>query len=233
MSNYIIADIHGCLFTLRKLIEEEICISKSDNIYFLGDYIDRGPRSAQVIEYLIDLKKNGYSLFPIRGNHEQMILDAMYSSSGYNMWMLNSGKTTLQSYKEMLGSFFEFPEDIPDKHILFFTRLPFYYEIESKYILIHGSLNFGIPNPFTDTDAMLWNRPANMPSNFLPGKVLIYGHTPTPLESIKTVVKNYQSRQIPLDAGCVYSKSLNGCGYLAALRLDDFQLFHVKNIDID
>jgi serine/threonine protein phosphatase 1 len=230
VATFIIGDIHGCLLTFRSLLEDNLGISKSDQIYLLGDFIDRGPRSAQLIEYLIDLKKKGYKLLPIRGNHEQMILDAMYSTSDYKLWMMNSGEITLQSYRLLLGSFFEFPDDMPNKHLLLLTKLPFYYEVDN-YILVHGCLNFIAANPFSDTETMLWSRSAKMPENFLPGKVMIYGHTPTPLNLIQKIVSEQKSRMIPLDAGCVYTNRINGCGYLVALKMEDLSIHFVKNID--
>jgi serine/threonine protein phosphatase 1 len=64
-SQYVISDIHGCYFTLTKLLNK-IGPSEEDEIYFLGDYIDRGPASKEVIDYLIDLKESGYNLHAIK-----------------------------------------------------------------------------------------------------------------------------------------------------------------------
>lgn len=231
MATYVIADTHGCINTLKSLLEEQIGISKDDNIYFLGDYIDRGQCSAQLVEYLINLQADGYKLFPLRGNHEHMIIDSMFSTSAYKLWMINSGVLTLESYKELLGVFFTFPQDLPDKHLLFYTKLPYYYEISEKFILIHGGLNYKHKNPLSDTEAMLWGRPSPVPSGFMPGKIIIHGHTPTHIETIKSIVENPIQRLIPLDAGCVYAGKYLGIGYLVALKLDDFTLHYVKNID--
>tara|TARA_R110002072_G_scaffold100891_7_gene222404 strand:+ start:912 stop:1172 length:261 start_codon:yes stop_codon:yes gene_type:complete len=75
VNKYVIADIHGCYFTLRELLNK-IGLSNDDEIYFLGDYIDRGPNSNKVINYLIDLKERGYNLHTIKGNHEEMVFDS-------------------------------------------------------------------------------------------------------------------------------------------------------------
>ena len=60
---WVIPDIHGHINTLRALIEQQIQPSKHDWLYFLGDYIDRGPDSAGVLDYLIDFKAKGFYLF--------------------------------------------------------------------------------------------------------------------------------------------------------------------------
>lgn len=231
MSTYIIPDTHGCLITLRHLLEEEIGVSKDDTLYFLGDYIDRGLYSAQLVEYLINLKDNGYRLNCLRGNHEQLLLDAMKGIANFNIWMHNDGNATLKSYKEMLSIFFTFPNDLPDRHLLFFSKLPYHFEIGSKYLLVHGGFNYTIKNPFKDKEAMLWNRSQKYPKDFMPEKVIIHGHTTELLSTIESIVNNPESRLIPLDAGCVYGDIYKGLGYLVALELDTFKLFRVKKME--
>ncbi len=81
MSAYIIPDIHGCIKTLRSLVECRLCVTASDSLYFLGDYIDRGPGSAGVIDYIIDLQESGINVGCIKGNHEHMLLNSILSKS--------------------------------------------------------------------------------------------------------------------------------------------------------
>ncbi len=232
MSTYIIADTHGCLLTLRNLLEDKIGIGKEDRLFFLGDYIDRGSFSAQLIEYIINLRESGFFIRGIRGNHEQMLLDARFTIPSYDIWMHNDGRATLESYREMLSVFFKFPIDLPDRHLAFFERLPYYIELDDKYLLVHGGINFKAKDPMSDIDSMLWSRPQPIPESFMPGKVLIYGHTTTPLEEIERTINNEKSRMIPLDAGCVYGGRLKGLGYLVALKLEDMSLFSVKKCEI-
>ena len=71
----VIPDIHGCSNTFKELIEK-VAPTKDDQLFFLGDYIDRGVDSSGVLKYLNELSEKGYQVFPIRGNHEQMLLDA-------------------------------------------------------------------------------------------------------------------------------------------------------------
>ena len=73
--HWVIGDVHGCVLTLRKLVEEKIIPTTQDVICFTGDYIDRGPSSKQVIDYLIELEQQGMQLQLIQGNHEEMFLN--------------------------------------------------------------------------------------------------------------------------------------------------------------
>ncbi|MBK7956987.1 MAG: serine/threonine protein phosphatase [Bacteroidetes bacterium] len=76
LRTFIIGDIHGCCNTFQRLVLDEICIRKSDKIYCLGDYIDRGPYSKGVIDFILSLRKSGYHIHTLRGNHEQMLLNS-------------------------------------------------------------------------------------------------------------------------------------------------------------
>ena len=62
----VIGDIHGCLKTLQELLEKKILVTAQDQLYFVGDYIDRGPDSKGVIDYLIRMKRNGFKMVFIR-----------------------------------------------------------------------------------------------------------------------------------------------------------------------
>jgi serine/threonine protein phosphatase 1 len=86
MRTLAIGDIHGCntaLVTLLKTVQPMV----EDRIVFLGDYVDRGPASRQVIETLLDLKTSCSPLF-LRGNHEVMILDSREDSLKDNLWQV-------------------------------------------------------------------------------------------------------------------------------------------------
>ena len=116
-SLYIIGDVHGCAKTLQALINQLPHKEKS-HIIFVGDLIDRGKYSAQVIEFV---RNNGYAC--IRGNHEQYMLDAhrnpnkdvLYCSMG--KWKNNGGEHTAQSYigryKALLESDLDWIESLP------------------------------------------------------------------------------------------------------------------------
>ena len=76
MQQWAIGDVHGCIQTLEKLIEHHIGLSHENEYYFLGDLIDRGNHSKEVLDYVINLQNDGYKVFVIVGNHEYMLLQA-------------------------------------------------------------------------------------------------------------------------------------------------------------
>jgi serine/threonine protein phosphatase 1 len=230
MATYVIPDTHGCFNTLKYLIERKLDVNLSDNLYFLGDYIDRWHKGAQVVDYLIDLKSKGYNINAIRGNHEQMLLDSIFDPIAFKDWMLNTGGLTLKSYRDLLQSEFDFPYDMPESHLHFFSELPFYFEID-RFVLTHGGINFKINDPFSDTSSLLWKRAETLPIDFMPNRVFIHGHTPTPLTQIMQQVANPENRFISLDAGCVYAGRYSGVGYLTALDIEKMELFWVENMD--
>lgn len=233
MAAYIIPDIHGCLRTLTFLLEERLQISVSDRIYLLGDYIDRGPDSSGVVDYIIGLKESGYNINCLKGNHEQLLLDSIGNSSCHNLWMMNSGDSTLKSYSMMTGLSYQegFYPCIPERHLEFYRSLYPYLLVDDKYILVHGGLDFRLIDPFSDEKSILWNRPEPIPDSFMPGKIIFHGHTPESLYSIKDRISNPIARLIGLDAGCVYKGKRVGLGYLTALNLDKWELLWVENIE--
>lgn len=110
-----IGDIHGCLRSLEALLEQ--LTDYNDRLFvFVGDYIDRGPHSKGVVDLLLDFKEEQECIF-LRGNHEQMLLDAV-DYGELNMWLRNGGKTTLQSYQSEDEEF-----DIPKNHLNFYRDL--------------------------------------------------------------------------------------------------------------
>ncbi len=98
-NTYIIGDLHGCIHTLRFMLYLKLNVTKDDIIYFMGDYIDKGPSSKAVLDELIMLSNKGFNIKLLRGNHEQMMLEAGLSETNHQLWLKNGGKFTLQSFK--------------------------------------------------------------------------------------------------------------------------------------
>ena len=72
---FAIGDIHGCFDFLKELVENKIQLDKDDKLVLLGDYIDRGVKSKEVVDYIIDLHEKGYDITPLIGNHELLLLE--------------------------------------------------------------------------------------------------------------------------------------------------------------
>ena len=84
--------------SILPLLEQKIQIKEGDKIILLGDYIDRGTQSKEVIDYIIDLKEKGIYIVPLLGNHEAMLLDANNNEGFTSKWIQNGGSETLKSF---------------------------------------------------------------------------------------------------------------------------------------
>ncbi|BDV44142.1 serine/threonine protein phosphatase [Geotalea uraniireducens] len=217
---FVIPDIHGCSRTLDRLLGKVLRLQRGDELYLLGDYIDRGPRSREVLDLLLELVGAGYAVHPLRGNHEEMLLNGCRDRGMFRLWMLNGGDATLQSFGV------EDPCEIPLRYRRFLGELPLYYLLPD-YVLVHASLNFALADPFADREAMLWSRSLEVRKESIGGRRLIGGHTPVPRE---TIVAGLAGDRIVLDNGCVYA-GRSGMGSLAALELNGMSLFFQENID--
>ncbi len=228
-----IGDIHGCYKSFRKLIEEVIGVTREDHVYLLGDYIDRGLSGKQVLEYILDLQDKGYKIFPLRGNHEEMLIDAYQdqSSENFMLWMMNGAETTFQSYG--INSYSVMGEaslnELPEEHLSFIREMPYYYQLDN-YILVHAGINFEHDKPFEDFTSMVWCRDCENDLSASGGRAVIHGHTPVPLDFIKSSLEGGNHKEVNLDAGCVY-KGMVGMGNLAALDLHSKTLYSTENVD--
>jgi len=215
-----IGDVHGCCNTFRKMVLDVINVQKSDVLYCLGDYIDRGPDSKGVIDFIMELRAKGYTLHTLRGNHEQLMMDSLKRREMSYAWMDNGGDTTLKSFGAVTY------DDLAPEYKAFFEQTEL-YSIYERYIFVHAGLNFKNPDPFEDIDSMLWIRNFEIDNEILGNRILIHGHTPTDLESILAQVGRIV---INLDGGCVYKQRV-GLGNLIGLNVRDGKFMVVKNID--
>jgi len=136
MRTLAIGDIHGCLTALRQLLDQ-VKPTSADRLVFLGDYVDRGPASRQVIELLIGLKSGGSPVF-LRGNHEVMMLSARGSFSDADGWRCCGGSETLLSYGS--NSLEDFASAVPEAHWAFLKSTARYLETED-HIFVHACLD--------------------------------------------------------------------------------------------
>lgn len=214
-----IADIHGCALTFEALLDS-LQLSSSDELYLLGDYIDRGPRSKQVIELIMRLQREDYSIFPLRGNHDQYLLDAVLlkDKPSKRIWKEAGAKSTRSSYIS--------PENPKGKilptHTLWLNSLPYYFLLDD-YVLVHAGLNFRRSNPMKGRKAMLHARHwyENIDYDWLGKREVIHGHTPLPRYLIEQQVIP-DRRLYPvfnIDAGCSHLNRPYH-GYLCCMDLD-------------
>ncbi len=216
---WVISDIHGCSRTF-KLLLERLNLQLDDQLYLLGDYINKGPRSKKVIKTILRLRDEGFKVRCLMGNHEDLLLKALEDPLVLQKFYQIGGKETLKSFEV------KSIHDIPTEYINFFHTLEYYVELED-FVLVHAGLNFIEKNPFSDRHAMLWSRN----NQLIPAKIqfrrIIHGHTPTKLSVIKAAIKRVKNYTISIDAGCVYKAE--GMGNLVALNLDTLELVVQKN----
>ena len=184
---YAIGDIHGCLDPLRRLMDQ-IHLSDMDEVVFMGDYVDRGPESKGVIDYLLTLQ--GRYTF-LMGNHERMFLDFLQGKERF-LFLYNGGEATLESYGGV--------GQIPAPHLAFLNRLNLYNETDD-YLFVHAGIRPGIPLKEQDPKDLLWIReefyayPGRYP------KTVVFGHTP-----MREVLM--EEDRIGIDTACVYGNKL-------------------------
>lgn len=196
-----IGDIHGCLAALDALLER-IQPAASDTIIFLGDYIDRGPDSAGVINRVLDLQEE-CNVVALHGNHEAMLMMARIDSTQVNFWLTYGGRETLESYGGDM-------DDIPDRHIEFFEDNKLYHETEN-YFFVHANYTPSLPLDAQPEYALLWEHlHAHLPEKHISGKRAVIGHTPQPNGDILVL-----DQLICIDTHCY------GGGYLTALDVDN------------
>ncbi len=236
MNHWVIPDIHGCFLTLKSLVEKKIIPTKEDTITFLGDYIDRGPRSKQVIDYIIDLEHNFPNINCIRGNHEEFMIEAYYSeqnkkwhsvfgrNENLGLWKSVGGSQTLKSFGITKA------KDIPKKYIDWLEKLKFYVETE-KFIIVHAGLNFEVEDPFSDKIAMTSLRNFDVDLIKTGNRRVIHGHVPLSIDFIESLIENEKSPYIAIDNGC-YNRDKVNMGNLLALEINSLRVVKQHNIDI-
>lgn len=217
-------DLHGCLRTFRYLVEKKLRLRPADTLYLLGDYVNKGPDSRGVLDYIMLLQSEGYQVHCLRGNHEKELLDTIHGTPNANhMWKLEAERAmTLASFGATQ------PADIAARYVAWITALPLEIELPD-FILVHAGYNFALPpaEMRRDERSMLYIKNFVFDPSRLAGKHLLHGHVPTPVAEVK---KNVAAKAgaIGLDTGGVYRHNAE-LRHLAALDLDSWELHLVEN----
>lgn len=210
---YVIGDLHGCLAPLKRIIEHLEPDLHQDRLLFVGDYIDRGPDSRRVVDYILQLRARypADNVICLRGNHEAMFMDFL-AGKGQELFLSNGGISTLKDYwgEDWAGQ----PDlTLPLDHQRFYRELlPFY--ATDDYIFVHGGLKPGVPLEQQAEEDLYWIRGEFIASAEDFGRRVIFGHTPfkQPL-----ILPN----KIGIDTGLVYGN------HLTCLRLPQMDFYFV------
>src|ERR1700722_8327037 len=150
---YAIGDIHGCYTKLNNLLKNcmQHCADNGFRVVFLGDYVDRGMRSREVVELL--MRTQAYSpqrVTCLRGNHDEMLVNAA-GGGDPAVWLANGGDATLRSYGV------ERADDIPRQHLDWMAALPLSTS-DAKRFFVHAGVQPGIPLERQTKETLLWMR---------------------------------------------------------------------------
>lgn len=234
---YAIGDVHGNVETLKALFAA-IMLNQNDVVYMLGDYIDRGPSSKQVIDVIMKLQEDGYNIVPLLGNHEDFMLQARIDRGIFSLWMNNGARQALNSYNKNWNAD-DWQTYIPHEHWKWLEKLPQIVVLED-YVLCHASLYWSGKDPITDSSSedLLWSRDTYYKADLLGGRSLINGHTPTTMKEIEveTSCLRTEANRVIIDNGCFFKsnnqlKDLPGYGSLCCLNLDTKELYFQENED--
>jgi len=174
-----IGDIHGRLEKLEGLVEQ-LAPSDEDRLVFLGDYIDRGAESFEVVDLLIRLKRTFPKTITLRGNHEDFVISLFKGNQSQyqrGIWLKkNGGDLTIASYRNK-GFLLKVHQD-------FYMNLPLYWET-SEYFFCHAGVRPGIPLAQQKGSDLIEIREPFLSSceNF--GKVIVHGHEPVDKPTIR------------------------------------------------
>ncbi len=190
---YAVGDIHGRVDLLERL-HQLICehaikgpaeITKT--IVYLGDYVDRGFSSKEVIDYLLEARLKDFRPIYLKGNHEDVLLRFLEDPSIGPAWFAIGGNATALSYgvgipRGLSGTEkFQYIRQelrrlIPPDHLTFFMRLDLTYEA-GDYFFVHAGIRRGVPLEFQDPQDLLWIRDEFLKRDQNCGKVIVHGHS--------------------------------------------------------
>jgi len=238
---WVIGDVHGHHEALEDLIQI-IEPSESDHIVILGDLIDRGPDSFQVIRTV----RTNNNIHSIKGNHEAMMLehfDVDYiERPGYDMlrfWYYNGGKDTVESYmreylddegeidtfamKRQVAIDMAFVNDLPDHIVL------------RKWRLVHAGYDPKEPDlDLQSSEKLHWIRTPfhNATEPLDTNRCVVYGHTP--VMNFGLTQDNVKNSPVKLEDGRPISIGIDTCAYggdsptLTAICLNDSQIIQAR-----
>jgi serine/threonine protein phosphatase 1 len=198
-----IGDIHGCYLALSTLLKA-VQLTPEDTLITLGDYVNRGPDTHSVVDWLIHRQQTG-GLIPLRGNHELMMIAARQDEEAFSNWMAVGGKETLMSYSP--GDEPGRLSDVPGSHWEFLeNHLQDSYETD-RHFFVHANAYPEVPLAEQPDFMLFWEHIDEWTPPHASGKTMICGHTS-------------QSAGLPLNLGhaiCIDTAACKG-GWLTCLE---------------
>ncbi|MBG8556347.1 metallophosphoesterase family protein [Hymenobacter guriensis] len=225
MARFVTTDLHGCLRTLRHALEKVIQFSARDELYVLGDYVNKGPDSRGVLDYLMQLQARGMAVRCLRGNHDQELLDAAQGRTAALWASAADRELTLRSFGVAQAA------DIPVPYLRWLDALPYEFDLPD-FVLVHAGFDFRQPpeQMRRDHQTMMNIKKFTFDASRLQGKRLVHGHVPTPTAEVQRLADTH-AQVLKLDTGCVYRHNPE-LAQLSVLNLDTFTLHLVPNCEL-
>ena len=204
---YALSDIHGCLNKLERLVARCQADAKAEQttFVFLGDYIDRGPDSRGVLEYLIDLQSHRPgAVICLCGNHEDLALAAIDDPGQIDQWVVyNGGDKALRSYGVST------PSELPAEHVDWMRALATHHD-DGRRFFVHAGVDPSRPLDRQDRHDLLWMREPFLSDPRDYGRFIVHGHTP-----VKGGRPDLRANRVNIDTAAVLG------GPLTAAIFDD------------
>lgn len=223
---YAISDIHGQFDAFISLLNK-INFKDTDDLYILGDAIDRGPMPMKCLQYMMEHK----NIHMLLGNHELMMINTVLhrDSDSERIWHQNGGKVSEKQYRQL-------SENEQNDILNFISNLPLNFDITANgtnYILCHAAPLCKYYNTtfdkttlkyhfFDETEYAVWSR--YVPKS-IENKTIILGHTPTVnfQELEKAEIYKFDERIFDIDCGAAYPEY---GGRLCCFCLDTQEVFY-------
>lgn len=205
---YAIGDIHGCLAQLTALhtmIQADLAArpAPAPLLVHIGDYVDRGPDTAGVIELLRHGPPiAGVPTVNLKGNHEQTMIEALAGERAAGTdWLFHGGKPAMESYGlDPDGPRTAWRSAVPEAHVAFLHGLTLMHR-EGGYVFAHAGIRPGIALEDQTQDDLLRIRQPFLFTEQDLGVIVVHGHTPTKAPVIR-------SNRIGIDTGAVFGGTL-------------------------
>jgi serine/threonine protein phosphatase 1 len=207
----VIGDIHGCHASLTNLLHQ--VFHRADTLVFLGDYVDRGPHSKEVVDTILSLGTSHPRVIPLMGNHDFLFLQYLTGGDS-DLFLQVGGRQTLASYGlSPLATPEERARRVPSAHLAFLRSLPLFWE-DQHALYVHAGLQPGLHLSQQTAQWCLWARESFLSSTYDYGKPVVFGHTVFPQPHLA-------ADKIGIDTGAVYG------GRLTAILLPDREVISV------
>lgn len=176
---YAIPDIHGRLDLLELAIDAiaRHAAGHGGTIVTLGDYIDRGPSSYEVVELLMNWRLEGFEHVNLKGNHEAMMLAVCRAQAELAWWKRNGGDATLTSYGEA-------PDHpnlrmLPARHLTWMENLRAFH-VDRHRVFVHAALDPEVPLQHQNEETLLWRRYPEGADRGHGSRYVVHGHDANP-----------------------------------------------------